>query len=360
VHVHDDVSEDMMSTGYWRFNDNYGHQVGVGVLGDLANDIKWQYVGVVFRNPRQNVCRYGAYASLWVLAPDSDPLGARTMPPFQGAAGGPSGGPIMTLKGKPIDLFFLPLGVQPGSVLEVGQSCSFSGQVGPPLNARLAVTVTSPGGVVHTVQARADKVGYLYDAADDFVVTEPGRWTADVSVVFDGQTPTGPVLPPYPHGDVLGSANGRYEFYVVPAREPPLAILSPRNGFLSFNSSPLPPVSISGAVPAGWRDVRVYYTIAMPGFILKQGQCTPSAGTFRFNYDPEALAHDFPNLDLVARDERRPGLADLVTISMLASGRNGQGAPANRACVTTLLAEEVQNTRFEQPLKVYLPLIVRP
>jgi len=360
VHVHDDVSEDMMSTGYWRFNDNYGHRVGVGVLGDLANDIKWQYVGVVFRNPRQNVYRYGAYASLWVLAPDSDPLGARTMPPFQGAAGGPSGGPIMTLKGKPIDLFFLPMGVQPGSVLEVGQSCSFSGQVGPPLNARLAVTITSPGGVAHVIQARADKVGYLYDPAGDFVVTEPGRWTVDVNMVFDGQTPTGPVLPPYPDGDVLGSANGRYEFYVVPARETPLAILAPRSGFLSFNSSPLPPVSISGAIPAGWRDVRVYYTIAMPGSILKQGQCTPSASTFRFNYDPETLAHDFPNLDLVARDEQRPGLADLVTISILANGRNSQGAPANRACVTTLLAQEVQNTRFEQPFKLYLPVVVRP
>lgn len=356
VHVHDDVSEDMMSTGYWRFNDNYGHQVGVGVRGDLTNDIKWQYVGVVFRNARQNVYRYGAYASLWVLASDSDPLGARTMPPFQGAAGGPSGGPILTLKGQSIDLFFQPMGVQPGAVLEVGQACTFSGQVGPPLAARLAVTITAPSGVRHNVQGQADKVGYFYDRADDFVVNEAGRWTVDVTVWFDGQTPTGPVLPPYPHGGVLGSANGRYEFYAVAAGEQPLCVLAP-SGTLHFSSSPLPPVEFRISVPADWSQVSAWYTIAMPGWILQQGQTTPSAGVLRLSYDPESLARDYPNLDLVARDTQRPGLADLVTVSVLATGRNAQGVTTQRACITTLLAEEVQNTRIDQPFKLRLPVV---
>jgi hypothetical protein len=349
----------MMSTGYWRFNDNYGHQVGVGVQGDLPNDIKWQYVGVVFRNVPQGVYRYGAYASLWVLAPDSDPLGARTMPPFQGAAGGPSGGPILTFKGQPVDLFFLPMGVQPGSVLEVGQTCSFSGQVGPPLNARLAVTITAPSGVRHSVQGQADKVGYFYDRADDFVVNEAGRWTVDVTVWFDGQTPTGPVLPPYPHGGVLGSANGRFEFYAVAAGEPPLFTLAPANGLLRLDSSPLPPVQVMVSVPAGWSQVNAFYTMAMPGWILQQGQATPSAGVLRLSYDPETLARDYPNLDLVARDAQRAGLADLVTISVLATGRNALGVAVQRACVTTLLAEEVQTTRIEQPFKLRLPVVLK-
>ncbi len=358
LHVHDDLSEDFMSTGYWRFNDNYGHQVGVGVQGDLANDFKWQYIGVVFRNAGQNVYRYGAYASLWVLAPDSDPLGARTMPPFQGAAGGPSGGPILTFKGQPIDLFFMPMGVQPGSVLEVGQTCSFSGQVGPPLNARLAVTITAPSGVRHSVQGQADKVGYFYDRTDDFAINEPGRWTVDVTVWFDGQTPTGPVLPPYPHGGVLGTANGRFEFYAVAAGEPPLTVLAP-GGMLHFSSRPLPPVEFRIAVPDGWNQVSAAYTIAMPGWILQQGQCTPSGGVLRLNYDPESLARDYPNLDLVARDSQRPGLADLVTVSLLATGRNAQGTSVQRACVTTLLAEEVQTTRLDLPIKRRLPVIVK-
>ena len=363
LHVHDDVCGYGMPAGYWRFDDNYGHQISSGTLGDLPNDIKWQYVGAVFRDAAHNLFRYAGYASLWVLAPDDDPLGARTMPPFQGAAGGPSGGPIMTLKGEAIDLFFLPMGVQPGSVLFVGQTASFSGQVGPPLDSRLTVTITSPSGIVHRVQGRADSVGYFYDPRADATVDEPGRWTVDVSVVHDrAYAPTGVVPTQHNRGDVLGSANGRYEFYVVAPEEPALYVAAPADGFLTTGISLVLPVAIYGALPREWADAEVRYTIQMPGFILKQGQTTPQNGSYRFDYDPESLVKDFPNLDLQARDLRRPGLADLVTISVLASGRDAGGNRRHRASVVNLLAEDVKKTPSEpehRVLRLYLPVVVK-
>ena len=53
-------------------------------------------------------------------------------------------------------------------------------------------------------------------SADDVTVDEAGAWTVDVRVWHDGRTSGGQTVPPYPTGDVLGSANGRYWFYAVP------------------------------------------------------------------------------------------------------------------------------------------------
>jgi hypothetical protein len=55
----------------------------------------------------------------------------------------------------------------------------------------------------------------------------------------------------------------------------------------------------------------------MPGFILEQGVGTVEGTKFSLTYDPVALNGDFPNLDLTAYDDIRPGLADQVWISIL-------------------------------------------
>ena len=84
----------------------------------------------------------------------NDPLTVtRTFPPFQGNGGGPSGGPLFTLKGEEIDLFIHLTGVRPGSVLETGNTFALVGAIGPTLPAQVTYTVTAPDGTAAPASA---------------------------------------------------------------------------------------------------------------------------------------------------------------------------------------------------------------
>ena len=121
VRVREEIAEDAIASAYWRFDAQYACQIGMGPNGDLKNDIKFQYGGVVLRGVAIDEPQHAIYGSLFVLVPDDDPEGGtRTFPPFQGNGGGPSGGPIMTLKGREVDLFIHLTGVRPGTILEAG------------------------------------------------------------------------------------------------------------------------------------------------------------------------------------------------------------------------------------------------
>jgi hypothetical protein len=366
VRVHETVSEDALGTAYWRFDAEFGGQAGFE--GDLPNDLKWEFGGTVFRlltetNPMN---LYGIYGSLWVLAPDEDPLGARVTPPFQGTTGAVDGGPIMTLKGQPVDIFFMPKGVQPGDVLEVGDVFAFSGHVGPPLDSRVVVTVTSPSGLPTHIDGRANKVGWFYDPSTDFVVEEAGLWTVEVQVVHDKSIPSGgtPDLD-YSTGGVLGSADGTYHFYAVFGDEPCLPVLSPRPGFLDWPADPgtgepvtVTSVPIVAPVPAGLTGVEVAYTVRMPGFILVQDTILPTGSSFTIDYDPVALHQDFPNLDLTDKEAGWAGLADPVLISFLLSGQQ-EGLPVHRAGAVFLDGDEVQASGCVLSHQIYLPLVLK-
>jgi hypothetical protein len=368
VRVREDVTESgHQGCGYWRFDDLYDYQLGVGMEGDLPNDVKYQYLGVVFRDLESGHSEYLGHVSGWVHLPEEDELGSRVMPPFAGPGNGgwtTDGGPIMTLKGEPVHIFIMPTGVRPGAVLEAGDVFRFAGHIMPTLDSQVAVTVTAPGGTQRVITATANSVGYLYDPEDDFVVDQPGTWAVDVQVWHDGLCSGGQTLPPYPSGDVLGSehgswSGGRYWFYVVPAGATRLDVASPVPGFLSFEQE-VTPIAITGSVPAGLTDAVVDYTIGMPGFILLHGQVTPIGGTYTVLFDPATLHDDFPNLDLTARDDHLPGLSDTFAIGLLLQGDSG-GEPVYRANTVTIQGEQVfvGERVLDLPYDAYLPLVLR-
>lgn len=319
--VHESLGEGGLPIGYWRYDGTYGAQVGVE--GDLPNDIKWQFGGVVFRDQNSGINDYGAYGSLWVLAPDDDPMGARVTPPFQGATGGPNGGPILTLKGEDIDLFFYPRSGFAGQVLQVGDVLSFAGHVGPPLDSKLTITVTSPSGEAYTIAGQANKVGYFYQPESDLVVNEPGVWQVHVQVLHDGMTSSGPTTEPYPTGSVLGAEGGGYEIFVVEGVIPRAEEVTPEPGVLRISGDPINPIAFSGRLPDEFQNASYTYTISMPGFILEQGEGVVEGTNFELSYDPVELNEEYSNLDLMAFDYPRPGLADQIWIAILfeAEGR---------------------------------------
>ena len=157
VRVRETVSEEPQGSGYWRLNSMYDNQPGVGVEGDLPNDFKFQYVGVVYRDILSGVSEYLGQGSGWVHLPYSDTVGSRVMPPFSGPGNGgwtTDGGPIMTLKGQDIHMFIMPTGVRPGSVMQVGERFDFGGHLMPTLDSRVLVTVTAPSRVTPTLAAQ--------------------------------------------------------------------------------------------------------------------------------------------------------------------------------------------------------------
>jgi hypothetical protein len=347
IRVREMVSEDNTSNSYWRFDDPYREQLGVGAQGDRPNDFKFQFGGAVYRAPDQNFYFYGAYASLFVLLPYDEPLGGRITPPFQGASGGPNGGPLFTLKGEEIDIFLHPTGVRPGSILVLGDMASFSGQVAPTLDSKVDITVTSPSGEQFIISGQANKIGYFYDPDAVLVASEVGVWTVDVDVMHDGMTSSGPAESPYPEGGVLGSDNGRYEFYVVSDLKEVIDVNLPASSFVKPADGAF---DISLVSPQDLNNVVFYYTTTMPGFILEQGEKSSVA----YNYDSPGLAQDFPNLDQYDANSRAG--VDTITMSFLLKGTNGNGNTEYRARQLLLQGEELialsaQTDTFEQPLK---------
>jgi hypothetical protein len=357
VHVREIISEDGMGTAYWRYNDTYCMQIGEPADGDQPGDIKWNFGGVVFRVISETlpINEYNIYSSFWVLLPHNDPVGPRVTPPFQFEAGGMDGGPIMELLDEEIDMLFLPKGVRPGDVLHLGDMVSFSGHVGPPLDSRVAVTITSPSNVQHIGDWHANKIGWLYDPTFDFVADETGRWTVEVFVEHDRPyLPTGITPASHNTGSVLGT-QGSYEFYVVSPDSPELHISTPDPGFINWPDYQIEPITITGRAPYG--ASAVHYTIHDKGIVMGQGVLTPSIdGSFTLVYDAKALHQDFSMLSLTAREGRWEGLADEVAIHFLAVGGEQPAAAS-----VTLIGEEVFVLSGEEPEYnlTYLPLVVR-
>ena len=342
VHVREVISVDNMGTGYWRFDDTYGMQFGESAEGDLEGDLKWEFGGAVFRVPEQGIAEYAIYSSLWVLLPHNDPIGARITPPFQDATGASiNGGPIMTLLGEEIDMLFLPKAVRPGDVLEVGDTVSFSGHVGPPLDSRVEVTITSPSGEERSRTYRANRIGWVCDPSFDLVAEEAGRWTVSVHVVHDRPYVGNGVIPmSHNTGTVLGTT-GDFSFYVVSSDASSLVITEPTVGRLPWPSGlsqqhdRIRPIQIVGQAPVGTECV--YVTVHDKGVVMDQDELIPhSNGTFTYTYDAEALNRDFPFVSLTAHEGRWEGLADEVTISFLATG-----GEETQATVVVLIGEEV-------------------
>jgi hypothetical protein len=227
--------------------------------------------------------------------------------------------------------------------------------VGPPLDSRLTVTITSPSGISRTRQWHANKIGWLYDPTFDFVADEAGRWMVNVTVLHDRPYVGNGVIPAsHNTGTVLGT-NGTYEFYVVESGSPRLYLSAPQSGVITWPTGHIEPISIRGVAPAG--TTAVYYTIYDKGVVMGQGSVLPNAcGAFNLTYDAVALNAIFPSVSLTAHEGRWEGLSDEVKISLLAS--TPAGPLAN---TVTLIGEEifVWNDMGVEGNCVYLPLVKR-
>ena len=337
VRIREEISEDNIPSPYWRFHEGYANQLGAGPDGDLPGEIKFQYGAAVLHGPALDQSHYAIHGSLFVLVPDDDPTGSRTFPPFQGNGGGPSGGPLFTLKGEEIDLFIHLTGVRPGSVLETGNTFALVGAVGPTLPAKVAYTVTAPDGSRRTFRGQANEIGYYYEPEDNFIVDQPGRYTVDLRVTYDGRTSAGQVTAPFPQGDVLGTAQGRFSVYVVSPHSVPLEVDMPEHDFLTAPAD----FTVTAIPPPGMRLTGGHMTALIPGVVLEDGSLAVEDNGLTYDYDPVGLADGVPILDVERFGELVA--ADVVTVSLFGEGRDSAGQPSYAARVVTLHGAEFLN-----------------
>ena len=323
VRVREIIKGDDAGSTYWRFDDAYHMQSGNGREGDLPGDFKFLYGGAVIRDAVKGEGIYAIYGSAWVLLHDDDPIGSRVMPPFQGAAGGPDGGPLFTVHGREIDMFFMPLGVRPGAVLEMGDLFRMAGPVMPTLPSRIDYTVIAPNGELRTFGGRANAVGYFYDPDDDFALDQPGIWNVFLTVTHDGLTSAGPVESPFPTGGILSPTGTSFYFVVTDADTQRMEIntdlhsLTPAEWF----DKDIKTANFEAALPEGWIGDQAWLTVTMPGTVLIDQPVSIEEGRIRWELDGEALNQIASNFDY------EQGIADTVTVTFYAEGQLA-GRPA--------------------------------
>jgi hypothetical protein len=344
VRTREEISEDGIRSPFFRPNESYARQIGASSAGDRQNDYKFQYGAAVIRGAAITSPQYALYGSFLVVVPDSDTNGGtRVYPPFRGNGGGTSGGPLMTLKGRTIELFFHPTAIRPGSVLEVGDVFAVSGAVAPTLAGLVSTTVTKPNGSTVSFSGRANAIGYYFHPEHDFTVDAPGMYTVDMSVTFDGRTSAGQVTQPYPSGDILGTTNGRFYVYVVPRGSAALTVTNTDGTILAAPAA----TTLSVVAPSGMTLQSGHMTTMMPGFVLDTGALTVSSSATSYSYDPLTLAQSFPNLETTSP-------SDVVTLTLFATGTSSAG-PTYAAKVVTLHGSTLWNPTVNRTIGFGIP-----
>lgn len=321
VRVREIVRGSDIQAEYWRFDDAYHLQSGNGPEGDLPGDFKFIYGGAVLRDDKSGEGEYAIYASGWVHTEYGDPLGGRVMPPFQGAAGGPSGGPLFTIFDQPVDIFFVPLALRPGMALELGDTFRLAGAVMPTLPSKVEYSVTAPDGTRRDFSGSANAVGYYYQPADDFPLDQIGEWRVELAVTHDGQTSAGPVEEPYPSGGPLTSDLRTFSFFVVASAAERLPV------YTDLSTLDIQPwhydvasASFGLALPAELQAGQVHLVATIPGIVLAAEELSVQDGRVLWRLDAPALNRLVHNLDY----ER--GLADSITVTFFV--QDGERAAA--------------------------------
>jgi hypothetical protein len=316
VRVREIVTGSDVQSPYWRFDDPYHLQSGIGIEGDLPGDFKFIYGGAVLRDEKTGEGEYAIYGSGWVHTEYDDPLGGRVMPPFQGAAGGPSGGPLFTIFDTPIDMFFVPLAVRPGMVLELGDTFRMAGPIMPTLPSKIEYIVTAPDRTQRSFNGTANAVGYFYQSADDFILDQSGEWTVELTLTHDGMTSAGPVEEPYPTGGPLTPDLRTFSFFVVESAANRLPVLT---DLVALDIQPwhddVDSAAFAMSLPVGFEPDKIRLVATIPGIVLASEELPVEHGHVQWTLDGPTLNRLVHNLDYLQ------GLADTITVTFF--GQDG-------------------------------------
>jgi hypothetical protein len=322
----------------WDNDDPLNQQMGAGAQGNRPGDYTFLFGGAVIRNPEAGVATTIAYAALAIVEEEDDPFGPRVYPPYRGAAGGPDGGPLLSIRGNDTSLFFHPTGARPGQVYEAGDVLTIAGQVGPTLASPVTITVTAPDGDVFETSGVASPIGYFYDPDFDLILDQIGVWTVDISVRPAGDTSAGTPQLPLPVGGVPGLNSGQFNVFVVDADS--VGLDWTRGTDIDIEVAAGVPFNFNFTVPQGWTNVMAYRTSATAAYLLEGGTLTVTGGTVSYQYGPASLNANFPSLEFDGMGDGPPA-SDVVWITIAITGTNDLGSPDIRVRTFVVLHDRL-------------------
>lgn len=316
----------------WDNDDPLNGQLGAGIDGNRVGDYIFLFGGAIIRNAEAGINEAAIYGALAVV--DRADATARVLPPHAGQAGGPSGGKLLSALADGSDMFFHPTGIRPAHILVRDEPIIVAGYVAPPSSAKVNVVLISPSGVRHTIDGRANAVGYFHLADSAVVADEVGVWTAQVSLVYDGMTSAGLTEPPLPHGGLIGES---FAFYVVADAT---ALLDDNLTDSISAARPGLPTNFTFTYPNTWTQLQAHYTIATASYVLSSGETRAVPGSFSFQYNPSELSRTITNLENTVQGQGASA-SDVVQLTFFLSARDENGVPIARARTYTLMHDRL-------------------
>lgn len=310
----------------WNGDDPLNEQIGAGINGLREGDYVFLFGGTVIRNADAQIMDTSAYAALATLG-DEETVASVT-PPYRGSAGGPDGGPLLTVLDRDVDMFFHPTGAQPAQILVEGDTLVIAGQAAPTLETSIQVEIISPSGERRAFTGMTSPTGYYYDPANDFVVEEAGVWTVNLTVRPSGVSSAGIPEPPLPQGGLLGVFNQSFPVYVVPENAEPLTWSQGDDVDIGIPAGI--PFNIGMDIPTGWTEIQSAYAVKTASYVLEAGALPQTGTTFPYVLRIAQFAEDFPNVEVTGQGNGAAS-ADVMTLVFVISGVNANGNPIVRA-----------------------------
>jgi hypothetical protein len=221
-------------------------------------------------------------------------------------------------------------------ILLEGGRAPAGGAVNPPVPAKLDTTVIAPSGKECTYKLEANLIG-VFPRSSKFVtpLNEPGVWRARQKLAYKGKT-----------GDVLGSGDGEYMFFVAP--KDPKRCIDLEVDLPAFTAlRPGQKVVLSGTLPGDVNEGTLYYSTVSPGLILEEGSRPVEKGVFRYVFDPWEAGKKFPFYDTVNHLTGRPELCDTVIFNLFFVGKRKNGKDVFGVKVLAMRGNLVINTVIE-------------
>jgi|GEM_PF-3350529 len=347
VRVRESVGDEH-AHGYWRFDDSYGNQRGMGTVGDKSSEVKFQFIGTAVTDFNNSKTHYTSHASLFVLtaADGASENDTRVFPPFNGHGIQPGGGAILKLANRDVDGFIWPTTLIPGSVLKKGDALPFYGQMAPTLPMEMDLNITAPDGSIANLIALANNNGFVQ--SNNVTFNQIGVYRIQPKLTYkQGQaTSAGELQADFVIDHALLAADNDYYVFVTDTED-----TIPMN--INFNTSPATPSTLDLASAPTFRvleddttkhltDVMLYTSVFMDGWIIEQKvQSTSELSSLAYTLDLSELAKTFNTIDVGDPSGRATNYTDLIRVSFMLQGRDSKGAKKVFTRTFTLDGENV-------------------
>lgn len=289
-------------------DDPLNGQIGAGTASLAPGDLVFLFGGAVVRAPElQTAVGYASLAAVTEGGPAS--YGVFAHPP-EGS------GPLAVI----------PTTLVPGQRLTVGDPLVIGGQVAPPLPAQVEATFTRPDGTTESVSLAAGPFGYAYDPAAAVTADMPGVWRVTLTAATEHGT-----------ASVPGAEDDSFLIYVLPEDAEPLPWTTLNLDTAIPGSTPY---NFNFMAPAGWEDVRAYWTMTTPGAVLADGEARMAGRTLSAQYNPVDIRAAAPNFEVEGRVDGPAG-SDAVTITVAFTGVDANGAPQIQARAFTIFHDRL-------------------